>query len=208
MTPRRERIIYTRAEDNGVGVVIPSARCFAALTGAGLHEDEPWRRSRAFMEMQVRNFGRSTPPVAEAIARRWVMAMAFGGLSPSAFFALLINKDVPEASRSTAELIDVDELPKDRWFRDAWSRSPNGGPITVNLDRARVVQARHVLRRLDELRDMRRGLPPAGLVLLGLSHLPDPERFNLVPVITAINDARDEDDLRRTWPEELGSCVP
>ncbi len=204
----RERIIYTRPEDYGVNIISPSDRCYSVLTGSGAYEVEPWRGSRVWMERQVKHFGQSVPPVAEPIARRWVMAMAFGGLSRDEFFTLLIDKDVPEESRRMAEIVAVDDLPKDRWFRNAWTRSPNGGPITVDLERARSVQASYIINTLEEVRRQRRGLPPAGLVLLGLSHLPDPVRVNLTPIFDAISTARDEDDLRAVWPEELKYAHP
>lgn len=76
--------------------------------------------------------------VADA-AVRWVKALMFGGLVTHE--ALTLMRDRNCAHRGTGiELWNWDDVPTDRWFRDAWRRSANGGPIWVDLDAARFVQ--------------------------------------------------------------------
>lgn len=72
-----------------------------------------------------------------ALATRWVRALWEGGLSEREAVALIVEKDAP--AWSSAEIVDVDEIPKDRTYRDAWRRSSNGGPIWIDEDKAEAI---------------------------------------------------------------------
>mgnify|MGYP001571673366 FL=1 len=85
--------------------------------------------------------------------------------------------------------MDYDELP-DRWFRNAWTRSANGGPVGVDLRLARPLQWQHA-RQAVAAENQKRA-----------------ESFEAIrPVVvdweqirSAIRHARDEEELRRVWP--------
>ena len=65
----------------------------------------------------------------EDIAKRWVEALAHGGLTRQEAILLIAEKDVPPQN-SAADICWVSELPT-RERRNAWRRSHNGGPIIV-----------------------------------------------------------------------------
>lgn len=73
----------------------------------------------------------------ELLAWRWVDALDRGGLSEREALALIIEKDAPAWS-TAHEIIDVSELPE-RTYRDAWTRSANGGPIVIDETKARAI---------------------------------------------------------------------
>lgn len=73
------------------------------------------------------------------LAREWATAGEYGGLTDAECWDLFRRWCLP-AGALAVDLIDVADLPGDRWFRNAWRRSPNGGPIWIDLERARPVQ--------------------------------------------------------------------
>ena len=75
----------------------------------------------------------------EYAARRFAHAMAFGGCTDAEALAIIRDRDA--GHRGTAhDLVDMSEVPTDRWFRDCWRRSHNGGPIYVHMTMARRIQ--------------------------------------------------------------------
>ncbi len=131
----------------------------------------------------------------EDATRRFIRALAFGGCTTAEALAIIRDRDVERGS-TAIELWDVDELP-DRWFRNAWRRSHNGGPIVIDLEKARPLQAAHIVRavtkfnkRTHPLLERFRKAPQAVS--------PDWDRLYL-----RINKAHDEPSLRAVWPEEL-----
>lgn len=75
----------------------------------------------------------------EALARRRYEAMRFGGLSEMEAVELIRDCDCPPWS-TAREIVDVSEIPPDRTYRDAWRRSPNGGPIYIDQTVARQLR--------------------------------------------------------------------
>jgi len=81
-------------------------------------------------------------PRREAIATRWIDALIHGGCDEHEAIALIIDKDVPADAKAVA-VIDASDLPP-RTHRNAWRRSPNGGPIWIDeqkvlaIDEARM----------------------------------------------------------------------
>lgn len=58
-------------------------------------------------------------------------------LNDAEFFQHLINKDVPESMRASAQVVNLSSIPVDRTFRNAWRK--NGVTIQVNLPEAREI---------------------------------------------------------------------
>ena len=181
-TALTKRLLYTRP-DGGVGVVALTPWCHRALTCGGgwlSHVGTTAAREAAKAE------ARGCDP---GIEHRFATALESGGCSDAEAWGLIRDHDLP-ADAGAAELIEFSELP-DRWFRDAWGRSHNGGPIVVRLDKARAIQRQRISDAASEedARRKRLWLPPVPLDLGGLS--------------IAIDRARDAAELRAIWPREV-----
>jgi hypothetical protein len=127
------KILYTR-HDGGVAVCTPAAECLAWMScggywnGRGIDLDEQIERAVAA--------GHS-----ERAARRFVRAMDVGGCTTAEAYDIIRDRDCGHLG-TAFELVDA--LP-DRWFRDAWRRGHNGGPIDVDIEAARAIQWRRVV---------------------------------------------------------------
>ena len=181
----RTRIVYTRVEDGGVTIRCPTDDVVRWMGAGGLWAHEP----RGFVDCQIeRRIGDGHAP---DIARRFVHALAFGGLSEGESLAVI--RDVV-LGRIAGEFWDVSDIPSDRWFRDAWCRSHNGGPIMVDLAKAKPIQFRRIKAVVD-LENSRRRF--------------DLERFDDViePKWGALRDrihkAECAESLKHVWPDEL-----
>jgi hypothetical protein len=75
----------------------------------------------------------------EALALQRVRALNRGGLTEQDAVALVRDCDAPAFS-TAREIVDVSEIPSDRTYRDAWRRSPNGGPIVIDQNAARAIR--------------------------------------------------------------------
>lgn len=132
-------ILHTRP-DGGVTYTMPSPDAMRALTQGGF---PLWTVGTCY-EQEMAKVEEQGLPVA--IWSRWYRAYERGGLTDAEAYALIRDKDVP-ACDSAAELIDWSDLP-DQWFRDAWRRGHNGGPISIDLEAARNVQLDHIAAAL------------------------------------------------------------
>lgn len=164
----RLRGVCTRA-DGGVTIIIPADQCIKELaTGGGIVPGFQWREAmtqwvKGFasarditrwwrsdevpmtvaVEWEVHKLLREQSwrpdrSDREYLARRWVMCRHVGGLSERDAVALILEKDAPAWS-TAHEIVDMDELPKDRTFRNAWRRSSNGGPIWIDDAKAEQI---------------------------------------------------------------------
>lgn len=143
-----------------------------------------------FFDEQVRRQVQSGIPAH--VALRYLAALCFGGVTEAEAWGIFRDRTHNPAGHSH-ELIDFNDLP-DRWFRSAWERGHNGGPPSVNLHKARPIQWRKIVDAKDAENQRReRDLYD----VLGVLKLDDQT------LKTAIRHARDEDELRKIWPEEL-----
>jgi hypothetical protein len=86
----------------------------------------------------------------EWLAWRYIEALAFGGCTTAEAFEIIRDRDcVPFGTGF--EIWDLDDIPGDRWFRDAWRRSRNGGPIYVDMAFARKIH----MKRLQSVANQR-----------------------------------------------------
>lgn len=129
-----KHILWTRPSGL-VSVTVPSANYLRHMQAGGR-----WRgERRGFVEEQIeRNIADGVSP---DVAQRFCRALAFGGCSEADALALIRDRDCRHGSAH--ELIDPDELP-DRWFRDAWRRSHNGGPIWLDVEACKPIQWQRV----------------------------------------------------------------
>lgn len=128
----RHRILYTH-HDGRVIVTCPSVWAIQTMAEGGFWHDLP----RGFGEIQIeRQMARGIP---ESVAARYVRAMMLGGCTQAEALAIIRDRDC--APHGTAcELLDVSDICRDRWFRNAWQRSPNGGPVYIDMRKARALQ--------------------------------------------------------------------
>jgi hypothetical protein len=145
---------------------------------------------RGFLDRQI---AKQSEEYGERNARRFVIAMQFGGCTNAEAYEVMRDRFCAHHG-SGIELWDKADVPTDRWFRDAWRRSHNGGPIDVSLSKARSVQFRRIRSAVDV--ENKRWLDE-------IDHFDCP----IVPDWSAIRDAirraADVGDLRRVWPSEL-----
>lgn len=73
------------------------------------------------------------------LAVKRVEALAYGGLNELQTLELIRDCDAPPYS-TAREIVDYGEIPFDRTYRDAWARSPNGGPIYIDAAKARAIR--------------------------------------------------------------------
>lgn len=177
-------IVYTR-HDGGVSVTYPTAQIFRVMQCGGFWDDRP----RGFIQTQIER------QIASGIdpdhARRFAHAVAFGGCTEAEVWEIIRDRDCARHG-TLHELIDVTDLP-DRWFRDAWRRSSNGGPPSVDLEKAKPIQWRRLVEAVSQ-ENKRRELDLFGL---------PPIRLPRVTMQSAIKNARDDQELRRIWLDGL-----
>lgn len=179
--PLRKRIVYTR-NDGGVTVNCPAPRIFAEMQrGAWGHRPRGWVDYQ--VEMAIKD-GRDPAGV-----KRFAMAMVKGGVTEKDCWAIIRDRDTLHKGR-LHELQNLEDLP-DRWFRNAWRRSHNGGPVGIDLEIARVIQWDRLTEAADEA-NKRRTLALRPLSPIEIDALRAP-----------IERAHDTDELWRIWPEAL-----
>lgn len=181
----RRAIVYTRHEDGGVSVTTPASEMFAAMQFGGYWNDRP----RGFVDVQIER--QIADGIAPDHARRFAHALAFGGCSEAEVWDIIKDRDCARHG-VLHELIDVSDLP-DRWFRDAWKRSANGGPVGVDLEKARPIQWERLLYAVSQ-ENKRRELDLFG---------GPPIKVPRLTIQSAIKRARDAEELERIWLPDL-----
>ena len=180
MLPAGRAIVYTR-HDKGITVCVPHQDIFSIMSNGGY-----WgRMPRGFVQAQIERQIESG--IAPDHARRFAHAVAFGGCSEAEVWGIIKDRDCARHG-TLHELIDASELP-DRWFRDAWRRSSNGGPVGVDIEKARRVQWHRICAAVADENKKRE------LDLFG----PPPIKLRKLTYQNAIRHARDDEELRRIW---------
>lgn len=199
------RAILCTKPDGGVGVIRPAAWAYMRTHGGIFVRDErgiqrPWNSifsAQHEVDKMIANGRRAS------FARRWIMTAIVGGMTDAEFYAAIIEKDMPKGW-TAPELVEPDEISiLGRWFRDAWRRSHNGGPISVNLETAKRIHARRIDQAhstATEAHKRQRGLSllERNLGSAALPRLPD-----IRPAIKAIASARQVEELYSIWPRGL-----
>jgi len=130
--PDHRLIVYTR-DDGGVSVCAPSQTALRYMTHGGGRWDgfDP-----GFLDRQIE--AQSQNGVGETAARQFVHAMQFGGCTEAEGYAIMRDRFCAHLGTG-CELWTRDDIP-DRWFRNAWRRSHNGGPIVIHMLAAKHLQ--------------------------------------------------------------------
>ena len=177
-------IVYSSFK-GGVEVCHPSPEIFAIMSHGGWWDLAP----RGFVDAQIER--QISSGIDRDHATRFAKAVAFGGVTESEIWGIIKDRDCARHG-TLHELIDISELP-DRWFRDAWRRSANGGPVGVDLAKARNIQWGKIVDAVSQENKRRH------LDLLG----PAPIKLRKMTYQNAIRHARDDEELRRIWPQNL-----
>jgi hypothetical protein len=127
-----KRIIYTR-HDGGVSICAPSLTAMAYMTGGGGRWDG---FPPGFLDRQIAE--QSKHGVGERAAVRFVHAMQFGGCSTAEAYGIMRDRFCAHLGTG-CELWDVEDIPTDRSYRNAWRRSHNGGPIWIDGRKALAI---------------------------------------------------------------------
>jgi len=178
------RLVLNRFEDGGV-TVVAAGDGFHHIMGGGIG----WTYRRGDMDEYIaRDVKAGIDPDH---ARRFRHAVAFGGMTYAETWAVCRDRDWARVG-TAFDLIERDDFP-DRWFRNAWRRSPNGGPIWIDLAGAQRIQFARIAKAVRDENERR------ALDLFG-----KPE-FSFAPDVwrRAVAAARDEHELRHVWPEEI-----
>jgi hypothetical protein len=200
------RILYTR-HDGGVSVCSPATAILRLMEGGGgwyddkahangLH-DGSGNSVTARMKFEIdKKVAHGSDP---ASAQKLVNALAYGGCTTAeALDIIRLNDCAPHGA--AFERRTGDEIPADRWFRDAWHRSVDGGPILIDMNKARLIQAKKIefaYRKADRpVPDdfASRFLPHREGVKIDL----DWDKLEI-----SIRAAKTPEELRAVWPEEL-----
>jgi hypothetical protein len=145
----KKRIVYTR-HDGGVSVCAPSLTALAYMTGGGGR----WNGfPRGFLERQITE--QAKYGVGEWAAARFVRAMQFGGLSTPEAYGVMRDRFCAHLGTG-CELWDVEDVPTDRTYRNAWKRSHNGGPILLDARKVMEIDEEKMWREYEASRP---GLP-------------------------------------------------
>lgn len=162
-------IVYTR-RDGGVNLCTPSPNCLRRLAMGG-----NWGgQRRGFIDEQIdRQIADGYP---EPAVVQFTRAMAFGGLTTAEALAVMRDRD---CHMGVAH--ELYSACPDKWFRDAWVRSHNGGPIGIDMRKARKIQAKRIQRAAAKAK--------ADLAL---------PRWR-----ERIRRAQDPEQLRQIWPKGL-----
>jgi hypothetical protein len=130
-----KRIVSTMP-DGGVAITSPSATIMRVMTmGGGFLP--PSKR-----DVEIANQVKSGK--SERVTIRFIDALISGGLTDAEAYEVIRDRDV-DSTYTAAELWEFDELPGDRWFRNAWRRSPNGGPIYIDMPTAKRIHGARLL---------------------------------------------------------------
>lgn len=178
----RQRIVYTRF-DGGVTVNTPAPEIFRQLHDGAWGS---WKKEWVDYEIDhAIKDGRNPEGV-----KRFALAMIKGGCTERDVWSIIRDRDCLHKGK-LHDLQDLEDLP-DRWFRNAWRRSANGGPVGIDLERARLIQWDRLIETADEANKRRtRALRPLAPIEIGNTYR------------HAIERANDTDELWKVWPEDL-----
>lgn len=178
-------ILYT-AHSGGVMVFWPTPEGWRDMTYGGVWNNKP----PGFIDAQIALLIDAGIPPANA--RRFCRAIAFGGNTTAEAYLAWAERQCPRKG-TAPELVTQADLPP-RAYRACWARSPNGGPVGVDL---RPAQSLHWIRlryAADE-EDKRRSRDlwdKLGAVTIDTNG-----------IRTAIRNARDEHELFKVWPDDI-----
>lgn len=176
-----DRAIVYNAFKGNIEVCHPSPQIFAIMSHGGWWDLAP----RGFVDRQIER--QVSSGIDPDHAARFAKAVAFGGVTEAETWGIIKDRDCARHG-DLHEVQRLEELPG-RWFRDAWRRGRNGGPIGVDLEKARHVQFQNLKVAFNGYAKKQE-----------FEYLPKPKIApQWLTIRSAIRHARDEDELRKVW---------
>lgn len=190
-----QRIVLTRP-DGCVSIVCPSESAIRWMGSGGRwpHATRGWLGQQ--IERQIMA-GHNAD-----VSRRHVVAMMFGGLTSAEALGLIRDRDC--AHRGTGiELWDYSQVWSDRWFRDAWRRAEDGGPIWIDLPTARDIQRKRIKGAVDQWNKMAAEDEESAFFAGRMTNGPALIEFDRQRIRDALLRAETPDAVKRVWPDDL-----
>lgn len=178
-------IVYT-CPDGVVAVCHPAPEF---TNGWLAHGGYWWDKPRGWADAWIAR--RTAEGRQEWAVAQFARKVQLGGCSTSEAMAIIRDFDCSHLGTGF-DLWSVQEFP-DRWFRNAWRRSHNGGPIFIDMEAARKIQLGRIASAID-VENKRRG---------GWLSEAKPLRVSKVRILNEINKADSPEQLQRIWPDEL-----
>lgn len=175
-------IVSTRKD--GVTVTHPTPEIMSILTCGGAPKG--YFGPELTIDGQIASM--AARGIRESVAHKYIKHLFCGGLTDAEAYELIRDRDT-DPEWTAKELWEPCDLPG-RWFRDAWSRSHNGGPITIDLNKARPIQFRRIKSAVERENKKRADDLHSFDALLDVDFLDVRKR---------ISAARDEQELRLIW---------
>lgn len=183
-----DRCIVSTRPDGGVSITYPTDEIMAIFTLGGAPDGY---FGRIDWDGQIASYVKRG--IREVTAVKWVRSLINGGLTTAEAYELIRDRDTAP-DWTGKELWDRADIPADRWYRNAWHRSHNGGPIDISLSLARSIQFREIKNAV-ACENKRR---ESDLDLFDI-----PVACDLAVFRERIRKASDEIELRHIWPKEL-----
>lgn len=178
-------IAYLRHSDGRLILQRPVEDVFKAMTLGGID----WNKPKGFVEKQIKLQMKSG--ISKEHAEAFAKAIAFGGLTDAEAWEVFKNRDCFRFGHFFV-LVDIEDLPESRWFRNAWALN-NNGAVAVNLDKARNLQWMRIKTQVNEENKKRE------LDIFGSPEI----KLDRVTLFNAIAKANSVHALEKIWPEEL-----
>lgn len=200
-----QAIIYTRS-GGGVSVATASPEFMRAACNGG-------DQSIAVLPVDEWVARKTAQGHSEDAAYRHALAWWHGGCTTAEMWA--IRRDIEprriwnaetriEIVTLAPELVDITEaLPADRWFRDAWRRAEDGGPIWIDLDTARDIQRRRIKAAIDAWNKQAAEDEERAFFANRQTNGPAIIEFDRQRIRDALWRALTPAAIRAVWPEDL-----
>jgi len=108
----------------------------------------------------------------------------------------IAQKDIPLKKDFRVAL--KKDLPKDRYFRGAWTDDKPGEQIDVDLEKAQVIQMAHIrAKRNKKLQDLDIE------TMKGKDVQVEKQKLRDIPAIFDLSKAKTPEELKALWPKEL-----
>lgn len=194
--------IVSRQENDIVAITCPAPYFMKAVTHGGFGRI-PGVDGQKAEDKQVDNMVRSG--YDEDFSSRFVRALIVGGETDAGGLELI--KDRHLAEQADHAVVGWDDLPTDRWFRNAWRLSDNG-IVYVDMEVARLLFAQKLLgRKAEEVKQLVADIETA--ILTGKSNDQAEaahvalKNIDMHALAAEMAKAETPEALRALWPEHL-----
>lgn len=203
----RKVFLATRRSDGGVAVIVPVPSALRELTSGG----RPWLGARR--QVEIENFVRGGMP--EETAARWIDALIAGNATTAEAYEHILMRS-REPDQAAIDLVDIAEVPAlrdpagNRWCRNAWRRSMNGGPVYIDIQRAIELEQKRLVRARAAALKQCEADEAEALIGGDMSRLGRRERIlqiDLAALGQRMRAARSEAELQALWPAEIPGGV-